>query len=564
MIRRPVAVGRVAVLTALALALAACSADAGGPGPATTSGTPTADPPSSGASAPSGPSPSSSPSSGPSPSTEPAPTGWGPTEADLTAARTAVAQLSVEELAGQVVVASYRGTDPQDAADLVVRHSLAGVILMADNVVDGEQVAATAAAVQDAVTAGGRDWPGVVAVDQEGGRVERIGEPVTPLPTFMTHGAAASSPVTTAVTRAAGRELRHLGVTVVLAPVADVTTGPDDPTIGSRAASDDPALVADVVTAAVTGYLEAGVVPVAKHYPGHGSVPADSHVTLPVQTMSADELAARDLVPFAAAAQAGVPAVMMSHLDVRAWDPGVPASLSAAAYTALRERTGFAGVAVTDALDMAAVTAETGPGQAAVRALAAGADLLLMPADPAAAVDAVAAAVRSGELPRERVQEAAARVVALLTWQGRQAPPDPESLELTAPVVHALSLVGTTVVDGPCSGPLVGDAVQVVGGTAQDRARFTAAAQAGGLQVGSGDVVRLLGGPTSSGSGDVVVALDAPYGLAGSSAATARLALYGRTPAAFAALVDVLRGQGRAGGRLPVEVPGLPRSACRP
>jgi beta-N-acetylhexosaminidase len=122
-----------------------------------------------------------------------------------------------------------------------------------------------------------------------------------------------------------------------------------------------------------------------------------------------------------------------------------------------------------------------------------------------------------------------------------------------------------TVVDGPCEGRLVGDAIRVVGGDATDRNRLADAARAAGLAVGTGDVVRLLGVlPPEPGSGDVVVSLDTPYALADSTATTAKIALYSRTPDAFRALVDVLTGAETTGGRLPVDVPGVERDGCPP
>jgi beta-N-acetylhexosaminidase len=491
----------------------------------------------------------------------PPPLAWGPTPADLEDARSVVAALPVEQVAGQVIVARYQGTTPDSAASLVSELSLAGVILMADNVIDPSQVSASADAVQQASAALGRSWPAVVAVDQEGGRVARVGLPATEFPTLMTAGAARGGEVTRAAAAASGGELRSMGFTWVFAPDADVTTGPDDPTIGSRSASDDPQVVSDVVTAAVEGYEQAGIVAVAKHYPGHGSVPTDSHEALPVQPRSLDELRARDLVPFAAAADAGVPVVMMSHIAVEALEPGVPASMSAAAYASLRTDAGFTGVAVTDALDMAAVTERYGPGDAAVSALAAGADVLLMPRDPRAAHRAIIDAVAAGRLPRSRLDDAAARVIALMRQRAAQPASAAVPVGSSSQASYALSLAGTTVVDGACSGPLVGDAVQVEGGTGVDRDRFAEAARAAGLDVGHGSVVRLLGSPGSEGSGDVVVALDAPYGLGRSTAGTARIALYGRTPDAFRALVDVLTGRQSARGRLPVAVEGLPPAA---
>ena len=130
-------------------------------------------------------------------------------------------------------------------------------------------------------------------------------------------------------------------------------------------------------------------------------------------------------------------------------------------------------------------------------------------------------------------------------------------------VSYAASLAGMSVLAGPCEGRLVGEAIQVVGGDGTDRARMVEAAENAGLTVGSGDVVRLLGAlPPNPGSGNVVVSLDTPYALANSAATTAKIALYGRTPDAFRALVDVLTGTATAGGRLPVEVPGVERDGC--
>jgi beta-N-acetylhexosaminidase len=483
---------------------------------------------------------------------------WGPTETEWERARGIVAALSPEQLAGQVIVASYPGPEPP--VDLVRELHLGGVIVMGENVGSPEQLAGALRDLRDATA--DRSVPLVTAVDQEGGLVARVGEPATEFPSLMTLGAALDPALAADVAEASGRELRSLGIDMVFAPVADVTSGPDDPTIGSRSPSSDPKLVAEITRAGLEGYAAAGVVAVAKHFPGHGSVPADSHETLPVQEATVEELQRRDLVPFRAAAEAGAPAVMVAHVDVRAVDPGVPSSLSPAVIALLREDLGFEGLVVTDAQDMGAVTGAYGPGQAAVRAVAAGADVVLMPADVRAAHAALVSAVGSGDLPAQRLAEAASRVVALQLHQADSAPPpDPDALGSHADLSYAVSLAGLTVVAGPCEGRLVGDAVRVVGGSESDRSRFVDAARAAGLGVGSGDTVRLLGG-AAPGAGDVVVALDTPYGLGGSTAGTAAIALYGRTPGAFRALVEVLTGTASGGGRLPVEVAGVERAGC--
>ena len=402
----------LAVVGVATAALVACSQPPAAPPTSSSGGTTTASPT-------------------PTPTPTPEPLAWGPTEDELAQARETVAGWTPEQLAGGVLVPRYDGTDPTTPATLVRELHLAGVIVMGDNVVDAEQVTATAAAVQQAAADDGRTWPAVVTVDQEGGVVARLKSPVaTDFPTFMSAGAAiaggtargdeaAAAAVVTEAASATGLQLRGLGFTWVFAPDADVTIGPQDPTIGSRSPSDDPELVAAAVTAAVQGYRASGVVAVAKHYPGHGSVPADSHETLPVQPATLEELRARDLVPFVAAAQAGVPGVMMSHIATDAFDPGYPASMSPKAYASLRTDAGFDGLAVTDAQDMAAITDAHGSGGAAVRALAAGADVLLMPLDLQAAHTAVVTALGEGTLPRERVEDAAAKVVAVQTWQAR-------------------------------------------------------------------------------------------------------------------------------------------------
>lgn len=484
---------------------------------------------------------------------------WGPTQEEYDRATELVSAMSLEQQAGQVIMAHFGGTSAP--TDLVERLNLGGVIVMGENVENPEQVGRM---IDELNTGIERELPLVVAVDQEGGRVARIRHPATEFPSLMTLGAAGDPALAADVARASGRELRAMGFTMVFAPDVDVTVGPSDPTIGTRSASSDPDLVARIATGAIEGYADAGILAVAKHFPGHGSLPADSHVELPTQDASLTELTERDLVPFAAAVAAGVPAVMIAHLDVRDVDPGVPSSVSPAVVALLRDDLGFDGLVVTDAQDMKGLADQYGAADAAVRSLEAGADLALMPADAEAAHAGIISAVESGRLDPDRLAEAATRVAALALHQAAAGPAD----DLTVvgsheDIAYAASLAGLTVVDGPCEGPLVGESIQVVGGDDTDRTRMVTAAEAAGLRVGSGDVVRLLGAlPPNPGSGDVVVSLDTPYALAASDASTAKIALYNRTPGGFRALVDVLTGRARSGGRLPVEVAGVERDGC--
>ncbi len=518
-------------------------------------------------------------------------TGWGPTRAELERAARLVHALPLSDLAGQVIVARYAGTAAP--VDLVRRLHLGGVIVFADNVVSAEQVRSTTARLRRDVR---RPWPLLVGVDQEGGTVQRVRGDVSQLPDFMSAGAAGDVSLTRRVYAAAAGELRGLGFTTDFAPDADVTIGEADPAIGSRSVGSDPAVVTRHVMAAARGFQDAGLVPVLKHFPGHGSVTADSHVTLPVQTRSVRRLSERDWVPFRRAVDAGLPAIMVGHLDVRAVDPGVPSSLSRPVVTGLlRERLGFRGLVVTDALDMAAVRHHRGPDRAAVAALQAGVDVALMPQDPAGARTAIVRAVREGHLTRRRLEQAAARQVALLLHQrATRRPGQSRPVGTARPMAARLSAEALTSVAGPCSGRIA-PSLPIPFGDPAAVASFREAAAEAGLALGHVDLVkpprpelrkkwskkrkrRVIeqwqaieprpvlrgtrvdlvgrGGPVPA--SDYVVAVDTPY-LLGRTAAAVRVATYGAGPGPMRALVAFWLGRAPAPGRLPVEVPGVRR-----
>ena len=345
-----------------------------------------------------------------------------------------VAAWTPEQLAGQVIVGRWSGTDPVQAASMVESMHLAGVQLNGDNIVDEAQVRATNTAVTAAFSRTGRDFPPVIGVDQEGGSVSHLEGITTALPAFAVDGQAVANGPTgasavQALATATGLELRDLGFTWDFAPVADVTIGAADVTIGDRSASSDPQVAARTVTAAVDGFNAAGVVSTLKHFPGHGRATVDSHQELPQIDASMADLRASDLVPFVAGIKAGAPAVMVGHLNVTALAPGVPTSLAPQTYTLLRDGLGFEGVAITDSLGMGAVTSRDQPE---VEALNAGADLLLRPADTPAAYQQVTTAIQSGKVPRARAEDAAARVVALQRWQQRAAAANPVPADASA------------------------------------------------------------------------------------------------------------------------------------
>ncbi|MFF5180976.1 glycoside hydrolase family 3 protein [Micromonospora sp. NPDC000316] len=322
------------------------------------------------------------------------------------------------ELAAAVLQPGFVGTTPPPWVCRWLGEGLGAVVLFARNVVDPAQVAALTATLR-------AERPDViVAIDEEAGDVTRI-ESVhgSSRPGNFALGAVDDPTLTEAVARDLGVELAEAGVTLNYAPDADVNSNPENPVIGVRSFGADPALVARHTVAWVRGLQAGGVAACAKHFPGHGDTRVDSHHDLPRIIADRDRLDACELAPFRAAVAAGVQAVMTGHLLVPALDPHLPATLSQRILGGLlRDEMGFSGVVVTDAVEMRAVADRYGFAGAAVRALAAGADAICIGgerADEQSARelrDAIVAAVVSGELPEERLAEAAKRVGQLAAW----------------------------------------------------------------------------------------------------------------------------------------------------
>ena len=228
--------------------------------------------------------------------------------------------------------------------------------------------------------------------------------------------------------RCSGREALALGLNWVLGPVCDVNNNPDNPVINVRAWGEDPATAGTLAAAFLAGAQAEGVICCAKHFPGHGDTSSDSHLELPLLNHSRERLERIELPPFRQAIAAGVAAVMTAHLLLPSLDPERPATLSNAVLTKLlRQELGFDGLVVTDALVMEAISGRYGAGEAAVLALEAGADLVLMPADADAALDAIVAAVAAGRLSDERIGASLERRRLALDRCGR-ADPRPASI----------------------------------------------------------------------------------------------------------------------------------------
>ena len=206
--------------------------------------------------------------------------------------------------------------------------------------------------------------------------------------------------------RCCGNQAKRCGLNWVLAPVCDVNNNPDNPVINVRAWGEDPDTVGELTGAFQRGLAATGVLGCAKHFPGHGDTASDSHLELPLLQHSRERLESLELQPFRTLIQAGVSSVMTAHLLIPALDEQWPATLSANVLTRLlRDDLGFKGLVVTDALVMEAIAARYGAGEAAVLAFAAGADLILMPADAVAAIDALCDALLSGRVPMARLHD---------------------------------------------------------------------------------------------------------------------------------------------------------------
>ena len=319
--------------------------------------------------------------------------------ADLPPLRTQLAQL---------LLVGFPGTRPGAVSRGLVERGVGGLLLFRGNVVSAGQVRALVADLK-----GRAEIPLEVAVDQEPGtRVARLAGIVRAAPSARELGRMPAERVQR-YGKATGRDLAALGVTADLAPVLDVTGARWDGVIGDRSFGSDPATAARAAVAFMRGLAAGGVAPVGKHFPGHGATTVDSHHRLPVVAASMARLHAHDLAPFRAAIRSGLDAVMVGHLVVRAVDPRTPATLSPAVVGGLlRERLGFGGLVVSDALEMGAIAGTVTLPVAAERAVAAGVDQLVLSGHGAvpAVLRQLERAVAGGRLSRARVREAFLRV----------------------------------------------------------------------------------------------------------------------------------------------------------
>jgi len=335
-------------------------------------------------------------------------------------------------IAASLIVGGFEGTDAVPAPfAALLRKGLAGAILFTRNCESPAQVAALNAEL--CRLAPERDP--IRSVDQEGGRVQRIRDPLTVWPPLRAVGAASDEAIARRVGQAIGGELAALGFTWDFAPVLDVDSNPDNPIIGDRSLSRDPEVVSHLGIALAEGLHESGVGSCAKHFPGHGDTLLDSHEDLPRLTHERSLLHDRELVPFAAAARAALPAIMTAHVVFEALDPERPATVSRAALTGLlRGELGFQGLVVSDDTEMKAVADRYEIESIVTEGLLAGVDLFLICHHAEKMERAIAALTREAEQSQAfttRLEEASQRVAA---FRARFARPgfEPDAARIAA------------------------------------------------------------------------------------------------------------------------------------
>ncbi|WP_227356382.1 beta-N-acetylhexosaminidase [Haladaptatus salinisoli] len=511
-----------------------------------------------------------------------------------------VSSLSLPEKVGQLFVAGFDGTRPTaEIEELVSERSLGGVIYFGRNVESPEQLRTLSRTLRGFVPDGGP--PLLVTVDQEGGRVARLSWG-TELPSAMALGAADDPALAARAGAAVGRELRALGVDVDLAPVLDVNNNPDNPVIGARSFGERPGRVAELGAAFAAGLQNGGVVACGKHFPGHGDTAVDSHLDLPVVDHDRERLDRVELRPFRRAVDAGIDAVMTTHVafPAVAEDAERPATLSRRVVTGLlREELGFDGLVVTDCMEMNAIADGVGTVEGCVRAVEAGCDLVCVshtPRTQRAAIDAVVAAVESGRVSESRVDESVRRVLRVKRAYGAGSVDTPDERDAAATACRSVARTvaerGVTLVRDADTLPLPdapvvvyefeGDRGSLVEESTDRRGAFASALSTAGATVNAsvlapGDsppnpddaptvvcTSDAAANPEQAGAVDalveagadpVVVATRNPYDLAAFPEVSAYLTTYDDTPPSLAAAAEVLVGDRKPVGRLPVTIP---------
>lgn len=335
---------------------------------------------------------------------------FGPGEANWV--RKIMAKMTLEEKIGQMITCRYsgyfvnRGSDYfKELESFIVKRKIGGLIIFGGNVYETAFLTNTFQKLSKI--------PLLIASDFERGAGNQIQRAIR-FPPLMAMGATGSEDLAYLMGKITAFEGRAMGIHMTYAPVVDVNVNPENPIINTRSFGEDPELVSRLAKAFIKGCQENGLIATAKHFPGHGDTDLDSHTHLPTILADRERLERVELYPFKQTIEAGVQAIMTAHLHLPALDstPNIPATLSPVIITELlRKKLGFKGIIVTDSMGMGGITTLYSPEEAALRAVKAGVDMLLLPPKPHEVIDTLVQAVASGEIPEKRIDVSVKRIL---------------------------------------------------------------------------------------------------------------------------------------------------------
>ncbi|TCM96498.1 beta-N-acetylhexosaminidase [Paenibacillus sp. BK033] len=328
------------------------------------------------------------------------------------------ASMSLTEKIGQMVLVGMDGTEIQpEISKLIKDNHIGGIILYSNNIESPSQTIKLVNDLKQINRNNGAKLPLLLSTDQEGGRVSRLPKPIQAFPASRTVGKTNDPQYANRVGAALGEAVKAIGMNTDFAPVLDVNTNPKNPVIGNRAFGTTAELVSSMGVQEMLGIQSQGVIPVVKHFPGHGDTSVDSHLGLPVVDHDLERLRSIEFVPFGSAIKQGAPMVMVAHILMTKLDPDTPASMSKKVIQDyLRGELKFGGVVITDDMTMGAVGKVKAVGPASVQSVLAGADIILVGHDPVqqqTVIDALTAAAQSGEIPPSVLDASVYRIIKL-------------------------------------------------------------------------------------------------------------------------------------------------------
>ena len=511
---------------------------------------------------------------------------------------TMIAEMTIEEKVGQLIMVGFEGTQANEAIETHIRERfVGGVVLFSRNIQSPQQTAELTNELQRLAEAAARQIPLFIGIDQEGGWVIRLKDGATVLPGNMALGATNSTELAERAGEITAVELAAVGVNLNFAPVMDVNNNLDNPVIGRRSFGESPELVSRLGISYIRGLQRNGVLATAKHFPGHGDTTVDSHFELPTVSHDLERIHALELQPFRAAIDADVAAIMTAHIVYPAFDADRPATLSPTILTdLLRKELGFDGLLITDDMEMKAIDDRYQSGEAAVMAVEAGADIVMVlwtSTKQIEVFDALLSAVKSGRISQARLDQSVERILkskeaafdrrfvdpdAVGTTVGREAHQQLAQTIASRAItvvrnrnnILPLTLKPETSVLILSASPTLFDIFKAHHpNTGEARIPETPRGAQIQLQLPpqARDADVIIAGITNIEQAGlvhqfsfrptpvIVIALGSPYTLRGCPAVSASLAAYDIHDASVSAAVEVIVGAREAQGKLPIQLP---------